>query len=171
MPVEEKEKEKNIHRITNVEGSVQYLAIKDSKELFNLLMPGCNFEEFDPELFESSLSPQELESYKNYLAKGKEEDALQTESYQKIAAKITVFIKRYCLENGYSPTIGEITVMLGFKSTNSANYWLSRMKKLGHLDFQPRVARSFRIPGLSYQYDESLAYFTEEDLDNEEGGV
>ncbi len=62
--------------------------------------------------------------------------------------QILEFIKGFCLEKGYSPTIREIGEGVGLKSTSSTLEHLKGMERAGLIIRDEYSPRSIRIPGI-----------------------
>lgn len=59
--------------------------------------------------------------------------------------KIYRFIKQYINDKGYSPSIREICVGVGFKSTSSVHGYLQEFEKKGFIKRGPTKARTIKI--------------------------
>jgi repressor LexA len=56
-------------------------------------------------------------------------------------------IVKYIDQNGYSPTVRDIQVMLGLKSPNPAYQLLSQLRRKGAIEWEPGTTRTIRIKG------------------------
>ena len=55
------------------------------------------------------------------------------------------FIGNFIAAHGFSPSFREIMEGCGFNSTSSVAHHLSKMRDMGKIDYQDRIARSVRI--------------------------
>ena len=54
-------------------------------------------------------------------------------------------IKKFIKENGYAPTIREIGLMVGLKSTATIFDHLRRLRGKGYIEFEPKKSRTIKI--------------------------
>lgn len=54
-------------------------------------------------------------------------------------------IVTYIAENGYSPTVRDIQLMLGLKSPNPAYQLLSQLRRKGAIEWESGATRTIRI--------------------------
>jgi len=59
--------------------------------------------------------------------------------------QIFEYIKGYVDENNYSPTVREISLAVGLKSTSTVHSHLERLKRDGYIDFIPSSPRTLSI--------------------------
>ena len=55
------------------------------------------------------------------------------------------FIKNYSNDNGWAPSVREISASLNATSTGTANYHLGQLESRGYIIRKPRTARALRI--------------------------
>jgi len=55
------------------------------------------------------------------------------------------FIKNYSSDNGWAPSVREISASLNASSTGTANYHLAQLVTRGYVIRKPRTARALRI--------------------------
>lgn len=71
------------------------------------------------------------------------------------------FIKNYIGDNGWAPTVREISHSINAISTGTAYYHLGRLEDLGYIERAPRAARAIRITeegnNALYSWSQSLA--------------
>lgn len=65
------------------------------------------------------------------------------------------FIVDFIKNNGYSPTVREICVGTGLKSTSSVYYHLITLKMLGKIDMKENTPRTIRLVGYKVVKEES----------------
>lgn len=63
------------------------------------------------------------------------------------------FIDQYVKENGYPPTVREMTSEFGYKSTATIFEALRRLEGKGHIQLKDRVARGIRVLTTPDQWD------------------
>lgn len=65
---------------------------------------------------------------------------------------ILLFIKRYISEHGYPPTVREIGVGVGLKSTSSVQSHLVKMLEMGMIETDAGLGcpRTIRVPGMKF---------------------
>ncbi|WP_445322756.1 hypothetical protein [Psychrobacillus sp. FSL K6-2684] len=59
--------------------------------------------------------------------------------------QIYEYIKKYLIENKYPPSIREIAVGVGLKSSSTVHGHLGRMKDKGYIDFVNSAVRTLQI--------------------------
>lgn len=59
--------------------------------------------------------------------------------------QIYEYIKEYIEQNQFSPTIKEITVAVGLKSTSTTHGHIERLRKQGYIDFINMRSRTIQI--------------------------
>lgn len=62
--------------------------------------------------------------------------------------QILEFVKKFIEDNGYSPTIREISKGIGLKSTSNTFWHVQKMKELGLLQGPETTPRSITVPGM-----------------------
>ncbi len=62
--------------------------------------------------------------------------------------QILEFVKKFIEDNGYSPTIREISEGIGLKSTSNTFWHVQKMKELGLLRGPETTPRSITVPGM-----------------------
>lgn len=65
--------------------------------------------------------------------------------------KVYNFIIDYIQNNGYSPSIKEISIGTNLSSTATVCYHLEKLKMMGKIDMKENVARSIRVLGYEYR--------------------
>ena len=61
------------------------------------------------------------------------------------------FIVEFIKENGYSPSVREISAGTNLSSTATVCYHLEKLKMMGKIDMKENVARSIRVLGYEYR--------------------
>lgn len=67
-------------------------------------------------------------------------------------------IKRFCMKNGYAPSVRQIGNMVGLKSTSSVYRYLEQMEARGLIRRDPHSPRAICIPGFRYGGDPGADY-------------
>ena len=70
---------------------------------------------------------------------------ISRQQYEENIEKTFRFIKQFIEENGYAPVYREIIEGTGFKSLDTINNHLYKLKEEGKIDFVPEKARTIRI--------------------------
>lgn len=60
-------------------------------------------------------------------------------------AQIIAFVRRFIAEHGYPPTVREIMVGVGLRSTSAVSYRLTRLEERGHIERDYAVPRGIRL--------------------------
>ena len=63
--------------------------------------------------------------------------------------RVLLFIKEYMKKEGVIPTITEICKGMGFTSTSSASYYISKLVEEGEIEFLEGSKR-YRVRGMRY---------------------
>lgn len=61
-------------------------------------------------------------------------------------AEILEFLRRFCAENGYAPSVREICAAVGLRSTASVHYHLNELKRNGLIDMDENKNRTISLP-------------------------
>lgn len=69
--------------------------------------------------------------------------------------KVYNFLVDFIKKNGYSPTVREICVGTGLRSTSSVYYHLITLKMLGKIDMKENTPRTIRLVGYKVVKEES----------------
>ena len=74
-------------------------------------------------------------------------------------AKDTVkYIVEYCDDSGYPPTLREIMIGIGLRSTSAIVYRLSVMEELGYLKVTRGVSRGIKVTDKGYRFIDRRRY-------------
>lgn len=64
--------------------------------------------------------------------------------------KILKYIKSYMLKCGVTPTIREICIGVGLKSTSSVQHYMDILASKGHIERLDRHSGRYRVKGMKY---------------------
>ena len=67
------------------------------------------------------------------------------ESLTKSESRVYSFLCEYIEENGFSPSVRDITEALGFASPSTVHLYISRLEQKGYIEREQKKSRSLRI--------------------------
>jgi repressor LexA len=74
---------------------------------------------------------------------------------------ILQFIKNYIGDNGWAPSVREVSASVNATSTGTANYHLTQLEARGFIERKPRTARAIKLTqegnNALYSWSQSLA--------------
>ena len=60
-------------------------------------------------------------------------------------AQIIAFIRKFCREKGYSPSIREICANFDYKSPSTIKVRVDKLREMGFITYSDRVPRTIRV--------------------------
>ena len=91
-----------------------------------------------------------------------------TEQGNRVRQKMYDFLVDFFTQNGYAPSVREITKAVGLKSTSSTFSHLLRLEKEGKIEIRDKSPRAIKLVGYKFVKEETETFTQEETEESED---